>query len=115
MADYPNLVQALLQPRAYRLEGVIPDGVELVETHVSYLFLTGERVYKVKKAVNLGFLDFTDLETRRRFCHEEVAVNQRFSPGVYQGVVTVNRTGGGVDAVTARRLIYEVFAHTLAA
>ena len=93
MADYSNLVQALLQPQAYSHEGVIPHGVELVETHVSYLFLTGEHAYKVKKAVDLGFLDFTDLETRRRFCHEEVTVNQRFSPEVYQGVATVNRNG----------------------
>ena len=93
MADHPNLVQALLQPQAYSQEGAVPDDVELVETHVSYLFLTGEHVYKVKKAVDLGFLDFTDLETRRHFCQEEVAVNQRFSPSVYLGVVTVNRDG----------------------
>jgi hypothetical protein len=70
------LVQALLQSQAYSHEGLVPNGVELVETHLSYLFLTGEHVYKVKKAVDLGFLDYIDLETRRHFCHEEVTVNR---------------------------------------
>ena len=136
MADHSYLVQALLQPKAYSGEGIFPDAVELVETHVSYLFLTEEYVYKVKKAGALGFLDFTDLETRRHFCHEEVAVNQRFSPEVYLGVVEVNRDGDSYSIsgpgqtveyavkmrqlprehmLDARRLIYEVFAHTLAA
>ncbi len=80
------MVQALLQPEAY------PPGVaavELVETHVSYLFLTGRHVYKVKKPVDFGFLDFTTLDKRRHFCHQEVALNRRMSPEVYLGVSEV--------------------------
>ena len=52
----------------------------MVETHISYLFLTGRHVYKVKKAVDFGFLDFTTLERRRHFCHREVELNRRISP-----------------------------------
>ena len=67
---HPALVQALLRPGAYPVEAR-PSRVELVETHVSYLFLTGSYVYKVKKPVDYGFLDFTTLERRRHFCHQE--------------------------------------------
>jgi hypothetical protein len=85
------MVQALLQPEAYSHEVA---GVELVETHVSYLLLTGEHVYKVKKPVDYGFLDFTTLEKRRHFCHQEVALNRRISPEVYLGVSEVRQHQG---------------------
>jgi len=92
-AAYPALVQALLQPQAY------PGGVtsvELVETHVSYIFLTGEHAYKVKKPVNYGFLDFTTLEKRRYFCGQEVALNRRMAPEVYLGVSEVREQAGNI-------------------
>lgn len=60
--QHPPLVEALLDPQAYP-EAV--DAVQLAETHISYLFMTGEHVYKVKKPVDFGFLDFTTLEKRR--------------------------------------------------
>ncbi len=88
---YPQMIQALLQPEAY------PPGVasvELVETHVSYLFLTGQHVYKVQKPVDFGFLDFTTLEKRRHFCYQEVALNRRMSPEAYLGVSEVRRRQG---------------------
>ncbi len=91
----PPLVQALLQPEAYP-EGDGP--IELLETHISYLFLTPRHVYKVKKPVNYGFLDFTTLEQRRYYCHQEVELNRRLSPDVYLGVVEV-RTSQGEYAV----------------
>jgi aminoglycoside phosphotransferase family enzyme/predicted kinase len=84
--DYPPLAQALMRPDAY------PDEVAQVrieETHVSFLFFTGQRVYKVKKPVDYGFLDFTTLEKRRFYCHQEVALNSRLSPDVYLGVVPI--------------------------
>lgn len=84
------LVESLLRPAAY------PDkvaSVELVETHISYLFLTGQHVYKVKKPVNYGFLDFTTLDQRRYYCHHEVELNRRLSPEVYLGVVEVKQEG----------------------
>ncbi len=79
-----------MEPSAYADH---PVSVELVETHVSWLFLTGARVYKVKKPVDFGFLDFTTLEKRQRFCEREVALNRRLSPDVYLGVVEIRRDG----------------------
>lgn len=88
------LVRALLEPRAYP-QDERPDHVELVETHVSWLFLTTGFVYKVKKAVDYGFLDFTTLERRRFYCGEEVRLNRRLSPDVYLGVAEISHRDGG--------------------
>jgi len=93
VAQAPPFVRALLQPEAYPAEER-PQAVRLVETHISWLFLTGRYVYKIKKPVNFGFLDFTTLERRRHFCHEEVRLNRRLSPDVYLGVVEVVRRNG---------------------
>jgi aminoglycoside phosphotransferase family enzyme/predicted kinase len=74
---------ALSDPAAF------PDGpreVQVVQTHASMVFLTEKHAWKVKKAVDLGFLDFTRLEDRRRFCEEEVRLNRRTAPEVYLGV-----------------------------
>jgi hypothetical protein len=65
------------------------DRIELVETHISWVFLTGEFVYKVKKPVNLGFLDFRDLERRHFFCQEEIRLNRFWAPGIYLDVVAI--------------------------
>jgi aminoglycoside phosphotransferase family enzyme/predicted kinase len=65
------------------------------QTHISLVFLAGDRVYKVKKPVNFGFLDFSSLERRRHFCEEEVRLNRRLAPGVYRGVVAVTLESSG--------------------
>ena len=65
------------------------DRVELIETHISWVLLAGDRVYKVKKPVNLGFLDFTTLGRRRRACRDEVRLNRRLAPAVYLDVVDI--------------------------
>jgi len=70
-------------------------GFSLRETHISRVFLGPELVYKLKKPVDLGFLDFTTLERRERFCQLEVALNRRLAPGVYLGVVPVTRDANG--------------------
>jgi aminoglycoside phosphotransferase family enzyme len=90
MMEFPPLIQAMLDPTFYPHH---PKEVELIQTHISYLFLTGELVYKVKKPVDFGFLDFTTLEKRRHFCHEEIRLNRRFSPEVYLVVVPISRNG----------------------
>jgi len=64
------------------------------ETHISHVFLTGDYVYKIKKAVNLDFLDFTTLEKRYYFCHQEVILNKRLSHNVYLDVVPINHEDG---------------------
>ena len=90
MAELPPLIQAMLEPAFYPHH---PKEVELIQTHISYIFLTGEVVYKVKKPVNFGFLDFTTLEKRRHFCQEEIRLNKRFSPDVYLEAVPISRVG----------------------
>lgn len=86
----PELVRALLEPGAFPER---PDRVEFVQTHISYVFLAGPSVYKVKKPVNFGFLDFSTPELRRASCEEEVRLNRRLSPDIYLGVVPVTRSG----------------------
>ena len=62
---------------------------ELVETHISWVILTGDIAYKVKKPVNFGFVDFSTLARREHFCHREVELNRRYTPEIYLGVVPV--------------------------
>lgn len=88
-----ELLEALSRPEAYP-EPVT--AVEVRQTHVSLVFLTDAHVWKVKKAVDLGFLDFRDLDRRRHFCEEEVRLNRRLAPSVYLGVVPITRDGDTV-------------------
>jgi uncharacterized protein len=66
-----------------------PRSIRFVQTHASYVFITDRYVYKVKKAVNLGFLDFSTLEKRRHFCEREVLLNRRLSSYVHLGVLPI--------------------------
>jgi aminoglycoside phosphotransferase family enzyme len=63
--------------------------VELVETHISFVLLVGEYAYKIKKTLDLGFLDFSTLEKRRHFCREELRINRRLAPAIYLEVVAI--------------------------
>jgi len=63
--------------------------VEVVETHISWVLLSGNNAYKIKKAVNLGFLDFSTLEKRRFYCAEELRLNRRLAPDLYLEVVPI--------------------------
>src|SRR5581483_4369428 len=84
----PNvmLVQRLCDPAAYPYS---VEAVDLIQTHISWVFLAGAFVYKVKKPVNLGFVDYTTLDRRRFYCQEEVRLNRRLAPDVYLGVVPI--------------------------
>ncbi|MEJ2553174.1 MAG: AAA family ATPase [Gammaproteobacteria bacterium] len=62
---------------------------QVIETHISWLLLTGPFAYKIKKPVNLGFLDFSTLEKRRHYCHEELRLNQRLAPELYLTVIPI--------------------------
>jgi aminoglycoside phosphotransferase family enzyme/predicted kinase len=92
--DLPDLLAALSRPEAY--PHPTPGGVAVRQTHISAVFLAGDFAYKVKKPVNLGFLDFTTLAKRKHFCAEETRLNRRLAPSVYLGVVPVARDGDGV-------------------
>ncbi|MEH6499430.1 MAG: AAA family ATPase [Pseudoalteromonas distincta] len=84
-----TLLKALQNPDLYDHP---VSGFTLIETHISWVLLTGEFVYKVKKPVNFGFLDFSSLEQRKHFCSEEVRLNRRLAPDLYLGVVSVHGT-----------------------
>jgi len=71
----------------------------VLETHISWVILTGEFAYKIKKAVNFGFLDFSTLEKRRCYCQEELRLNRRFAADLYIDVVTVS---GSVESPSLR-------------
>jgi len=90
--DVPRLIDELSRAEAYPFP--VTD-IEVRQTHISVVFLTERFVYKVKKPVDLGFLDFTTLQRRRHFCHEEVRLNRRLAPEVYLGVVPVVESSGG--------------------
>ncbi len=92
-ATLPDHIQGLLSPEAYPHT---PKSVELRQTHISYVFLADDLVYKVKKPLDLGFLDFSTLEKRLHFCEEEVRLNRRLCDETYLDVVPVVGTSGGV-------------------
>jgi aminoglycoside phosphotransferase family enzyme/predicted kinase len=89
--DRPRLLRELLQPRCYRHP---VDRIEHLQTHISDVFLTGPYAYKLKKPLELGFLDFSTLEKRRYFCEEELRLNRRLAPDLYLAVVPI---AGEVD------------------
>lgn len=93
----PPLIRGLLAPEAYPHP---VDRVDLVQTHISYVLLAGDYVYKVKKPLDLGFLDYSTLEKRRFYCQEEVRLNDRLCPGTYLGVSSIVETPDGfrIDA-----------------
>ncbi len=88
------VAQALLRPEAYPHPVSAETGIQLVETHISWIFLTGKWAYKLKKPLDLGFLDFSTLQRRELCCHEEVRLNRRLCPDIYLGVSPVTVADG---------------------
>ena len=86
-----HLLPFLLNPRSYPHQ---PCAVRLIQTHASFVLIAPPFVYKVKKPVNFGFLNFSTLEKRRHFCEREVVLNRRLSPNVYLGVVPISTRNG---------------------
>jgi uncharacterized protein len=92
----PPYVRTLQQAEAYPHP---PDSIEFIQTHISYVFLADDVVYKAKKAVSLGFIDQVTLASRERYCHAEVTLNRRLAPDVYLGVVPIVEFPDGRIAV----------------
>ncbi len=90
-----GLVAALERAGAYPGDPSAQAGVEHVQTHISHVFLTGARAYKLRKAVDLGFVHFGTRAERDADCLREVALNRRFSPDVYLGVAPVQIVAAG--------------------
>ncbi len=89
-----RLIEALKNPRAYPHH---PKTVRVVQTHISVVFIADELVFKIKKPVNFGFLDFSDLDKRKHFCAEEVRLNARLCPDIYLGVVPITDDGTSIE------------------
>ena len=72
------------------------DYIEVIETHISWVLLTGDYAYKIKKNVNFGFVDFSSIEKRKYFCEEELRLNKRFSNSIYLDVVPITDESGSL-------------------
>ena len=96
------LIKALSEAGAYPHKVT---AFSIVETHISWVLLTGLYAYKIKKPVNFGFLDFSTLEKRRFFCHEEIRLNRRLAPDLYLDVIPITghpeqpEMGGAGEAI----------------
>ncbi|MBW4519166.1 MAG: AAA family ATPase [Scytolyngbya sp. HA4215-MV1] len=87
----PLLIQSMQRSQFY--PHPVTEPIQLIQTHVSYVLLTGDFVYKVKKPVNFGFLDFSTLEKRHHFCQEELRLNQRGAGDLYLEVLPITQSG----------------------
>lgn len=92
-ASLPPIVQQMLQPTFY--PHVVVEPIRLLQTHISFVLLTGNYVYKLKKTVNFGFLDYSSLEKRRHFCQQELEMNQRGAAEIYLEVLPISQQGEG--------------------
>src|SRR6266851_78922 len=98
MCNLAAIVEAMMRPEMYPDR---PRSVEVRQTHVSYAFMAGDYVYKIKKPVRFAFLDARTLARRHQLCLDEVRLNRRLAPDVYLGVVPILRRGGGELALGA--------------
>jgi uncharacterized protein len=87
--DQRRLIRSLVDPA---LHGESCTQVRVIETHISYVLLTGRFAYKIKKPVDLGFLDFTTLPARHFYCERELELNRRLAPAIYLRVVAITGT-----------------------
>ena len=85
----------LARPDAYGID----TKVEVIETHISRVFLAGTRVYKLKRAVKLPYVDFTDPKTRKHACEQELALNRRTAPAIYLKVAAITQAKDGTLAL----------------
>jgi aminoglycoside phosphotransferase family enzyme/predicted kinase len=92
--DIETKFELLSQPSAFPFDVT---HVEVFQTHISAVFVAGDRAYKIKKPVNFGFVDYSTLPRRKQFCEAEHALNSRLAPNVYLGVVPVVRSGDGLS------------------
>ncbi|HMO15753.1 MAG TPA: AAA family ATPase [Pirellulaceae bacterium] len=98
LANHAFDIRQLLESTAYPHEAT---SVQIVETHISWVLLTGEFAYKLKKQIRFEFIDYSSIQKRRQYCHDEVSLNRRFAPELYLGVVPVIRKGDGTLYVDA--------------
>lgn len=85
----PPLIQQMLRSEFY--PHPVTEPIQLIQTHISFILLTGPYAYKIKKTVNFGFLDYSRLEKRHHFCLQELQMNQRGAPGIYLEVLPISQ------------------------
>lgn len=95
MSARPHRSASSAPPTGDLVSALATPEVELIETHISWVFLAATEVWKVKKSVDLGFLDYSTLAKRRAACENEARLNQRLAPGVYLGTVPITRDASG--------------------
>jgi len=92
--DTQKIVEACLKPAAY--DEKVTGDIKLIQTHISWIFLTGKYAYKIKKPVNFGFLDFTTLAKRKKYSELELSLNKRLCPEIYLDVLPVTEANGEI-------------------
>ena len=97
-----KIVNAFFNPEFYDHP---VDRIELVETHISWVFLTGSFAYKIKKPVDFGFLNFTTLEQRKYYCEQELLLNRRFAPDIYLDVIPITESNNNLSLAGAGEII----------
>jgi aminoglycoside phosphotransferase family enzyme/predicted kinase len=98
-----DLLEDLVRPEAYPPPR--PARVSVIATHISWVFITDREVWKLKRPVDYGFVDYTTVERRRHFCEEEIRLNRRLAPDVYIGVEPVRREGGRYSFIGPGRVV----------
>ncbi|MCI5222417.1 MAG: hypothetical protein D3924_07055, partial [Candidatus Electrothrix sp. AR4] len=88
--NLPDFISALLQPQNHTCPVT---AVQLMQTHISFVLLADDQVYKFKKPVDFGFLDFSTLEKRKYCCEQELLLNRRLCPDIYLDLITVTKEG----------------------
>lgn len=85
----PTVIEQMMQPGFY--PHAVSEPIQLIQTHCSYVLLTGDYTYKLKKPVNFGFLNYSTLQKRQYFCQEELRLNQRTAPEIYLEVLAITQ------------------------
>lgn len=89
MSDQSEIIEALKKSNTYQHN---PSHIDLIQTHISFIFLADQFVYKIKKAVNFGFLDFVTLKNRKKFCEKELEINKILCEDMYLEIVPINKS-----------------------
>jgi uncharacterized protein len=96
-----DVIDFLSRPSSY---GAAIERVDIIETHVSLVFLAGNRAYKLKRAVKFPYLDFSTVKQRRAACEAELTLNRRTAPNLYRKVRALTRAPNGRDWLRDRRV-----------
>ena len=111
----PDCAVGIVKPGSRIMHALKADlqaaGYELIETHISWVFLSASEVFKIKRPVDFGFLDFTTIEARRDACEAEVRLNRRLAPDVYVGVVPVTVDDSGTVSLDGEGRVIDWAVH----